>query len=117
MGIWIRFSPGFGAVAFGGAGAALAERTPLCAAVSGTGRIRLFAGLPTAGIGAAVYAVIHRMADAGVFHFLIMILACVGLMSGLFVLLYGRNRHFRYFKDLTITLLLNGVRRLKADAR
>ena len=70
-----------------------------------------------AGIGAVVYAVIRRMADAGVFHFLLMILACVGLMSGLFVLLYGRNRHFRYFRDLTIMLLQNGVRRLKADAR
>ena len=70
-----------------------------------------------AGIGAAVYAVIRRMAGAGILHDLLMALTCVGLMSGLFVLLYGRNRHFRYFRDLTITLLQNGVRRLKAGAR
>ena len=70
-----------------------------------------------AGIWAVVYAIIRRMAGEGILYYLLMTLACVGLMSGLFVLLYGRNRHFRYFRDLTITLLQNGVRRLKADAR
>lgn len=82
---------------------------------TGVGRyVRLYLTylLSTGAVGAVAYAAVHALAGAGVVRFALQAMVCFALVPGLFTLMYRRNRHFIYFRNLAFTLVREGAGRL-----
>lgn len=67
--------------------------------------------------GALAFAVVSTLAGTGLVRFVLQAIVCLALVAGLFSLLFWRNRHFVYFRNLAVALTREGVKRLSDAIR
>ena len=66
--------------------------------------------LSTGAVGLLVHAAVSALSGTGVLRFALQAVVCLALVMALFSLLYWRNRHFVYFRNLVFTLFREGTR-------
>ena len=66
--------------------------------------------LSTGAVGMLVHVAVGALSGTGVLRFALQAVVCLALVMALFSLLYWRNRHFVYFRNLVFTLFREGAR-------